>query len=112
MNFLYNYKNTILSFTNYLVKHGYPAKDILTRDFTSNIGVILEYLSSQHIYCLVDCYNIIVYTDGGTDRAIRYIQRTNKVLIIKETDNEIRRDVIHNYMLAIKSAFEFLNTPF
>ncbi len=112
MDFLFKYKLAIKLFIDYLYKSGYTPKDILIRDFSSNIGCLLEFLSSQGIYCLVDCYNIIVYTDGITPQAEYYIKKYNSVYIIKETDNKDRRDITHNYMLAIDKAFDFLNTPF
>ncbi len=112
MNFLFKYNLTIKLFTDFLMKGKYPAKEILLGDFKSNLGTLLEFLSSQGIYCLVDCYNVLVYTDGITPRTRYYIEKHNKVYIINETDNEEKRDIIHNYMLAIDKSFNFLNTPF
>jgi len=112
MNFLYKYKLTIKLFTEYLIEKRYPAKDILTRDFTSNVGVLLEFLSLHGVYCVVDCYNILVYTDGITPHTEHYIKKNSTIYIIKETDNKERKDIIHNYMSAINASFNFLDNPF
>ena len=107
MEYFFKYKYATKLFTEYLLSKKYPAKEILLRDIMSNIGIILEFLSSQNIYCLVDCYNLIVYTDKEY-----YVKRYNTIYIIKETENEKRMDIIHNYVLAIDKAFYFLDNPF
>ncbi len=112
MHFLFEHKLTTQLFIEFLKEYGYSTKDVLTRDFSSNIGCLLEFLSSQGIYCLVDCYNVLVYSDGTTPRARYHVERNKSIYIIKETENEERRDIIHNYMLAIDKSFNFLNTPF
>lgn len=112
MNILFKYKFAISLFTDFLIKSKYPAKEILLRDFKTNLGILLEFLSSQSIYCIVDCYNIIIYTDGITPKTRYYIETHNTVYIIHETNNEERREIIHNYILAIDKSFNFLNEPF
>ncbi len=112
MHFLFKYKLTIELFIGFLKEKDYPAKDVLTRDISSNIGCLLEFLSSQGIYCLVDSYNVLVYSDGSAPRAEYHVKRNKSIYIIKETENKEKKDIIYNYMLAIDKAFDFLNTPF
>lgn len=111
MTFLYKYKDTISSFITYLKDNDYPAKEILTSDFIKSLGYILEYLDSQGLYCLVDNYNILVFTTGINDKTKKYIT-DNKTFIIKETTNEKEISIIDNYKVAIAYAFDFLEVPF
>lgn len=111
MNFLYKYKDTMESFIQYLIENKYPAKKIITSSFIDSLGYILEYLDSQGLYCLVDNFNILVFTTGITEKTREYI-KDNKAFIIKETNNTKESGVIDNYKVAIVYAFEFLEVPF
>lgn len=111
MKFLYKYERVLASFIDFLKANNYPAKEILTKDLTHSLGYILEYLDTQCVYCLVDNYNMLVFTTGGTTNTLNKIKE-NKLFIIKETDNDKEVGIIQNYEYAITYAFEFLEVPF
>lgn len=111
MKSLYKYKRVLASFIEFLKANDYPAKSILISDLISSVGYILEYLDTQGVYCLVDDYNIMVFTNGAKPKSLNYIKE-NKTFIIKESNNDKRSGVIQNYETAIIYAFEFLEVPF
>lgn len=112
MKSLYKYKDPIKDYIGYLKKNNINAETALRGTIKDNLGYLLDFLDSQGIYCLVDNYSIIVYTDGSNEKAIRYVKMTRKVYIINERDTSKYKDVIVNYCFAIEKAFEYLHYPF
>ncbi len=112
MKYLFKHENTCKDLYDFLSSNGYPAKSFFSLDFKLALGYLLEYLESRSIYCLVDNYNIIVFTTGKTVKTLDFIKKHKSVYIIKETNDKEERGIIGNYMRAIDCAFDFLNTPF
>ena len=112
MKELYEYNEALKLFIKFLKDKNIDPKKALTSSIQANLGYLLEFLDSHGIYCLIDNYSIIIYTDGTNDKAKRYVAMTNKVYIINERNTQKYNDVIVNYAIAIKRAFEYLNYPF
>lgn len=112
MKSLYQYTDALKLFISYLKDNNIDAKRVLSGSIKDNLGYLLEFLDSQGIYCIIDRYTVIVYTDGRTEKAIEYVKMTGKVYIINQRDTSKPNDVIVNYCFAIDKAFEYLHYPF
>ena len=113
MKQLFVYKNTLQDFVMFCNEYGYPIKGILqATDYRFVLGYLLEYLESKGIFCLVDNYNILIFTCGIDDKTRAYVEKHKSVYILKESSNNKERGVIDNYIYAIDKAFNFLETPF
>lgn len=108
MNFLFSYDYSLKLFIEYCNNKKYPIKSIIqTKDFKLQLGYLLEFLDFMDTFCIVDSYNVIVYTTNES-----YVKKHKQLYIIKETDNAEYKSVMSNYEYAITKAFEFLNVPF
>ena len=105
MKSLIKYSIPIKEYAKYLNDNNYPTKQLLNNDnILISLGYILQFLSTKHIFIVVDNYNYVIFTDIKYDIINTYI--------IKESNNEEQIGIINLYKEAINNAFEFLNMPF
>lgn len=112
MKSLYKYKDAMMLYIKYLKDKGIDPKEVISKSIQDNLGYLLSFLDSQGIYCLVDNYTTIVYTDGTNQKAIDYIKMTRTIYIINERNTAKYKDVIVNYSHCIDKAFEYIHYPF